>query len=590
MNHPKIDFSNIQGEKTVGVANLNQEGKSLFKNIKHMNLYKPSLLIIFILWGAVAFAQPGQSVVIIQGTFTPSVDDAQKVTSSPSLKDTLYKVPEFNYDIEEKKLETPFKVSPIKPARLIGEPLSKLYSNYAALGMGNYLTPYFEFYHSKLRSRDTKYGVHLKHLSSAGEIDNYAFPAWSSNLAEVYASKFWKKSVFDVSVAYEREVNHFYGFEPALYPDSVLPKDVDIAQRYNLVNADLRWYRYRLRKKEMNYDIRGNYYFLNDYYRNAEHHGGFSSQLDWNTDFVKSFKTERLGFELVDDFYHNIWDTMPENTTNLLSVVPFYKFEYGPLSVKFGINLQVKTDTTSSMFFYPQLSLNLAAIPDVLYFNLNLAGGHYRNSLKTLSDENPFIISQIPLDFTNRKYMINFGLGSSISKSVNFDIQLYYDRLENSPLFVTDTNELYDNKFTVIYDNYDRVKLQMDITYQKHERLRFLLRGNYYVYNMTTELFPWHKPNYDVSLTANYNIQDKILFKAAIISYGSSKVPDWEEGVLVPQTLKAWVDLNFGVEYRYRKKLGIFLNVNNVTAARYYRWHNYPSYKFNFMAGFSYIF
>jgi len=89
-------------------------------------------------------------------------------------------------------LETPFKVAPIRPAKLVGEPLNKLYPNYVALGMGNYLTPYFEFYHSKLRSRDIKYGVHLKHFSSAGKIDDYAFPAWSQNIAEVYGSKFWK--------------------------------------------------------------------------------------------------------------------------------------------------------------------------------------------------------------------------------------------------------------------------------------------------------------------------------------------------------------------------------------------------------------
>ena len=117
------------------------------------------------------------------------------------------------------------------------------------------------------------------------------------------------------------------------------------------------------------------------------------------------------------------------------------------------------------------------------------------------------------------------------------------------------------------------------------------MRANYYVYNMTTELFPWHKPSYDFSLAANYNIQNKILLKAEFITYGSSKVPVWDEkGVLSPQTIKAWVDLNIGVEYRYRKKLGLFVNFNNITATRYYRWYNYPTYRFNVMAGLSYVF
>lgn len=548
------------------------------------------LLAVIISCSGNMIAQPGNNKVIIQSKFTPSINDASKINTSPTLKDTVYQTPDFKYKIEERKLETPFKVAPIRPARLVGEPLNKLYPNYVALGMGNYLTPYFEFYHSKLRSRNIKYGVHLKHFSSAGKIDNFAFPAWSQNIAEVYGSKFWKKSVFNVNVGYQRDVNHSYGFLPANYPDSILPKDVDIAQRYNMVNADIHWYRYRMRKSEMNYDIKAGYYFINDFYHVSEHQASLNSIFDWGTAFSSKLSKERLGFQINEKFYDNVWDTLPSLVSNLLDIKPFYKFEFGSLSAYIGVNMQVMTDSLSSLNLYPDIRFNLAAIPDVLYFNFNLRGGHYRNTLKSFSNENPFIISQIPVGFSNQKYQINFGLGSSISKSVNFAVQFYFSKYENAPMFITDTNSLYNNRFTVVYDDYDELKLQAGITYRLHDKLRFLLKGNYYVYNMSTELFPWHKPSYDVSLSGNYNIQDKIIVKAAFISYGSSNAPIWENGVQSSTTIKAWVDLNFGVEYRYRKKLGIFLNFNNVTASRYYRWYNYPSYKFNVLGGLSYIF
>jgi len=418
------------------------------------------LLLVFISFIVLpSFAQPGNNKVVIQGKFTPSLRDAQKMKFSPSLHDTVYKVPEFEYSIMEKKVETPFKVSSIRPAKLLGEPLNKLYSNYVALGMGNYLTPFFEFYHNKLRSRNTKYGVHLKHFSSAGKINDYAFPAWSNNLVEIYGSKFWKKSVFDVSASYKRDVTHYYGFHPIEYPDSLLPKDVDIVQRFNLVSSNLHWYRYRLRKKEMDYDVKLNYYFLQDYYRSSEHKIAFDSRLDWYTNFIKSAKNERLGFEIENDFYINNWDTLQAVNTNMLTVRPFYKFEYGLLTLKVGADMQVISDSNSNLFFYPRAEINLAAIPNVLYFNFSLLGGHYRNSLKTFTDENPFVNTLVHQDFTNRKYQINFGLGSSISKAVNFDIQLYYDKLENAPLFVTDTNSMYNNQFTVVYEDYDRLNL-----------------------------------------------------------------------------------------------------------------------------------
>ncbi len=560
------------------------------EKIGHMKIYKFLLVFAIVFISSIVAAQPGNNKIIIQGKFTPSIDDASKVNTSPILKDTVYKTPNFDYKIKERKLDIPFKIVPIRPAKLVGEPLNKLYANYVALGIGNYLTPYFEFYHSKLRSRDIKYGIHLKHFSSAGKINDYAFPAWSQNIAEVYGSKFWKKSVLSANIGYKRDVNHFYGFKPELYPDSLLPEDVDIAQRYNFVNADIHWYRYRMRKSEMNYDIKTSYYFLNDFYRNSEHNVAVNGFFDWGTSFYNKFKKERLGFELKESFYSNIWDTLPTHITNLIDIKPYYNFEFGQLSAHIGANMQVKTDTSSIINFFPDVKLNLAAIPNVLYFNFNLTGGQYRNTMKSFSDENPFIISQIPLDFTTQKYQVNFGLGSSISKSLNFDFQLYYSQYEHAPLFITDTNTMYNNQFTVVYDDYDELKFQAAITYRLHEKLQFLLRGNYYVYNMNSELFPWHKPSYDVSLTGNYNIQNKIFIKAAFISYGESYAPVWENGVQSTATIKAWMDLNFGIEYRYRKKLGIFVNFNNVTASRYYRWYNYPSYKFNVLGGFSYIF
>ena len=450
-----------------------------------------TILLSFVLSNV--FAQPGNNQVVIQGKFTPSLSDAKKINTTPILKDSVYEVKNFEYTIQDIKMETPFKVSPIKPAKLSGDPLNKLYANYLSAGMGNYLTPYFELNHSKLRSRDTKYGVHIKHLSSAGDIDNYAFPAWSNNYVDFHFSKFLKKSVFDAKASYKRDVTHFYGFDTSPYPDSLLPDDVDNVQRYNLVAVDLHWYRYRMRKKDMNYDISTNYYFLNDFYQNAEHQLAFNAFADWNVDLIDELSAERIGVAVDEKFYHNTWDTLDAVNANLLSINPYYTFKMDGLTAEVGVKAEVKTDSNSIPFFYPLLKLKYAAIPDVLYINFNLVGGLYQNSLKTFSDENPFIISQIPLDFTNRKYQLNIGVSTSLSKSINLEAQLYYDQFENAAFFISDTNELYNNKFTAVYDDLSRVNFQTSIAYQMYEKVRLLLQGNYYIYTMDNELYPWHK-------------------------------------------------------------------------------------------------
>jgi len=57
-----------------------------------------------------------------------------------------------------------------------------------------------------------------------------------------------------------------------------------------------------------------------------------------------------------------------------------------------------------------------------------------------------------------------------------------------------------------------------------------------------------------------------------------------------PQELKGIFDANIGLEYRYTKKLGFFLNFNNIANYRYYRYNNYPTQRLGFMGGLSYSF
>ncbi len=48
--------------------------------------------------------------------------------------------------------------------------------------------------------------------------------------------------------------------------------------------------------------------------------------------------------------------------------------------------------------------------------------------------------------------------------------------------------------------------------------------------------------------------------------------------------------MNLGAEYRYTKLLGMFVQLNNIFNVRYERFKNYPTQRFNVMAGVSYTF
>lgn len=566
------------------------------KTMHYNKVFNRSLLIgIFLMTASQVFSQTvGNNKVIITRGFTPTINDATKIIRNPTISDTVYQSPKFQYQIHDAVIETPFKVKNINAAKMRGEPLNKLYNDYVAVGFGNYTTPFFEFYHSNLRSRDTKYGIHARHLSSQGNITDYAYPGFSNNLLEAYYTKIMKESLFNVDAKYQRDVVHFYGFEPALIPDSIgVPSDDDIKQIYNLGEVKMQWKRYRKRPKEMDYDLKLNYHYLQDNFKTAENQVDLNTRFDWRVNLINALTEQRLGSHLNYSFYNNTWDSIATRNSSLLSIKPFYTFRYRTLMVKAAISADVSIDSVTKVNFFPHVDLKLEAIKKILYFNFSIAGGIKKNTLKNYSDENPFISNNINMDFTNYKYLVNFGLGSTISRELDFNIQLHYNRLEHAPLYVTDYSTTYNNTFNVVYDDYDEVRLHAGFAWQKQEKLRFMLTGDYFIYNMTDQLYAWHKPNYKITLTGNYNIGDKILLKAEIFANGSSKalVETNNNGItLGPQTIKGFVDANLGIEYRYRKRLGIFLNINNIAASQYYQFYNYPSYRFNALLGISYIF
>jgi hypothetical protein len=84
-----------------------------------------------------------------------------------------------------------------------------------------------------------------------------------------------------------------------------------------------------------------------------------------------------------------------------------------------------------------------------------------------------------------------------------------------------------------------------------------------------------------------YNLRNKILLDASMNYMGERFAPGTSLDTEMI-TLKGFVDLNLGIEYRYTKLLSIFLRLNNILGARNYFWNQYPAVGFNAMAGFTY--
>ena len=142
-------------------------------------------------------------------------------------------------------------------------------------------------------------------------------------------------------------------------------------------------------------------------------------------------------------------------------------------------------------------------------------------------------------------------------------------------------------KLISLTDNIDLTRAYGEINFIALEKIDFQIKGNYYNYLTELEQKAWHKPAFDVTVSANYNLRDKILISTSI--YGMSEryaKPYGENENLIK--LKAFADLNVEIEYRYTKILSFFINFYNISSAKYYEWNQYPVYKFGVIGGFTY--
>jgi hypothetical protein len=128
-----------------------------------------------------------------------------------------------------------------------------------------------------------------------------------------------------------------------------------------------------------------------------------------------------------------------------------------------------------------------------------------------------------------------------------------------------------------------------EIVYEQNEKAGLSVGVDYFSNKPSRETEALFRPDFRLTLAAFYNIGTKIFISTQWYYTGSQFARAYTNGNDY-LTLKGYTDGNLTVDYRYSKVLSVFLNLNNVTASKYARWYNYPSYRFSAMAGFTYSF
>lgn len=541
-------------------------------------------------WGGALFAQKilKDTMLHVVKSFQPTIADAYKINEMPVVRDSVPPVPKLTYGINSKKVHTPFTVAPLKSAKMVGEPLSKIYPSLVKIGGGNYNTPYAEVFYNNLRSKEISYGGHLKHLSSNSDYEGYGFGGFSDNLVGLYAKKFLHKHTLSGDFDYTRNVIHYYGYDTGAI-HIMDEKAVITKQRYSHFKGNARYQSHYTDSLHLNYVLNMKYYNLSDFYKTSE------NNILATADLSGYYEKQHVHVPVSVDYYSNR-DTIDTTGSVIVALSPYILSSGDKWSTRIGMGIALEDDQDykTRFLFYPNIDFNYNVLENIIVPYAGVSGGLKKNSLKTLTDENPFLVPSPTIKNTNTRWEMYGGIKGSINKNISYNTRASFSRIQSMHFFVNDDSDFFKKGFNAVYDDVNLMNLHGEIQFQSEEKLKVIAKGDYNVYDMEKELKPWHKPLWQTTLSVNYNLKNKIVATADIFVLGKRNARLVEEGLLgsvfVAKEIKPIIDANIGLEYRYSKKLSAFINFNNLGMKRYSLWNNYPSQKFNFLAGVTMVF
>ncbi|MBN2699381.1 MAG: hypothetical protein JXR52_11205 [Bacteroidales bacterium] len=522
--------------------------------------------------------------------YTPTLSGAEKIQFLPNLDEEIeYEAPEFSYSIFRKRYDTEFRVTPIVAARMIQMSRSKLYRSHLKAGLGNYLTPYVELNINQLRSRNGTMGFNLSHHSMNGKVrlDNDAkVPGgFNENHAEFYGGRFLKNSQLNYRAGVDYDSYVHYGVDPDL--DTAFVRK-DLTHPYFTASGAVGLQSMHADTFHLNYEGILNYHYFTHDFNETEHGFVFDLEMD------KSIRLFDIAGDVNVSYFGHAggWDTvMPKHL--VVSVNPRiqkyadqWKFVAG-----FNTSLDVR-DGSPQFHLYPKALFEFNIVEEVIIPYFGVDGYLEPNNYRRVVDENPYIHPALSVKPASYRLVAFAGLKGCFSDALAWNIKGMYSIVEDQHFFINDTSSILKNQFNVVYDDFTLLNLHGEFAVRPNDSWKVFLKGNYYKYDMVREDYAWHKPNFDIVLQGRYNMKDKFFIDAGVGVIGPRYARDIDISGVVPvaenKKLPLTADVNLGVEYRYTKLLSFWVRINNLAAQRYYLYNQYPSYRFRFMAGFSY--
>ena len=582
-----------------------------------MKLNKIFIVILFSTSQLLAQDIGTTEVRVVEG-FIPSIPEASRLNEKAAFADTIKKVRTQEYAVIATDLKSDYKTRPLKAAKVKADKIPQLYGTKVGLGFGNAWTTKASIVHNSKRSKTLSYGIIANHFANKYEVPYYADPDAprldivvypygvknSKNTMYLYGKKISSSHIFMGNLDYDRRIALYRNTNPALLSEE------NLRNRFAYTKLSFSAISKELAADKLKHHTT---FFASDLNELSE------NQIHLSTNLSKTIKGLPFALEIELNDYSNYSnpDTKFESANvKLLHFSPSAAITKYGVDFDLGLEFRYLSDDTPFEIF-PQIKATKELVKDVLLVYGGLRHSEQRHTLKSLSDENPYIHSygtnqtilggnvvtqDLKITDTDELYV---AMRNVLGKGEVFEGSVAYGTVQNFAYFVGDYNLNY-NRFKVDYQNVKQLHVNANYNREINELISLSINANYF--NWDKEVY--HKPNFTCAISAPVNLRDKIKVIPSVnymgerggrqeysgLSFGDPIDPD--RGFVYPDSgaphtiaeLPAQFHMNLGVYYNYTKNISAYLQLNNLTNSKQDVWIGYREVGFNGLLGLNYSF
>ena len=521
-----------------------------------------------------------------------SVPDANKLNVKAFFMDTTKIDKTQKYSFVDKALYSSFNTRPLTAARIKNKNQINTNSTNISLAFGNNSYQSGKFNFSKMHNRSFYYGIGLSIQNSEFNTSTDELNVLRKNpVFYLYAKNIFKKNIVSSKISHQRiTTNH--GFS----------KSSESQFSYSELSLKM-----NSRGKDNSFDHISEI-SLKDLNSKIENH------VFIGTEISKTINSIPIALELEFNNYLNyqnnddIFDR-EELDVKILDISPKLSFAKYGFDINIGFNLGIENNNAENTAdIFPLLEISKELVDNVINLSFGVDRSDYRNTLASLTKENPYIHSfglnanEDPslnivdtINFSHKLettdiYEAFLNLDNKLSNNEMLRFKLAYGKILNHHSFILTTiND--QRKFEIEY--LDVWQLRANASYQKQFNnliaLNIDINYNWLDEVVSNKAVLTGQISLPVTLRNKINAMPSLSYigpREALILSGLFIEPAEYETIQLDHLYFLDLDIN----YNYSEKIGFSVKTNNILNVTTPFWNGYEEMGINFSLGLNYIF